>query len=94
MRLQEAAVESGNSILSAEDRSLFRSPTLKSEMLNFANKSDSFGNALFGGVSVVINHSENSDGTVNYLDQQSQEVKISNGLSVGKILLDLRFFSK
>jgi flagellar hook-associated protein 3 FlgL len=58
VRLQEAAVESGNSILSADDRSRFveTAQALKSEMLDLANKSDSFGNALFGGVSGSANH--------------------------------------
>ena len=86
VRLQEAAVESGNSILSAEDRSRFitTARALKSEMLDFANKSDSFGNALFGGVSGSDQpFKENSDGTVNYLGSAvSKEVKVSNGLSV------------
>jgi flagellin-like hook-associated protein FlgL len=86
VRLQEAAVESGNSILSADDRSRFiaTAQALKSEMLDLANKSDSFGNALFGGVSGSDQpFKENSDGTVNYLGSAvSKEVKVSNGLSV------------
>jgi flagellin-like hook-associated protein FlgL len=86
VRLQEAAVESGNSILSADDRSRFiaTSQALKSEMLDLANKTDSFGNALFGGVSGSDQpFKENSDGTVNYLGSAvSKEVKVSNGLSV------------
>ena len=86
VRLQEASVESGNSILSADDRSRFiaTAQALKSEMLDLANKSDSFGNALFGGVSGSDQpFKENSDGTVNYLGSAvSKEVKVSNGLSV------------
>jgi flagellin-like hook-associated protein FlgL len=86
VRLQEASVESGNSILSAEDRSRFiaTAQALKSEMLDLANKSDSFGNALFGGVSGSDQpFKENGDGTVNYLGSAvSKEVKVSNGLSV------------
>ena len=86
VRLQETSVESGNSILSADDRSRFiaTAQALKSEMLDLANKSDSFGNALFGGVSGSDQpFKENSDGTVNYLGSAvSKEVKVSNGLSV------------
>ena len=86
VRLQEAAIESGNSILSADDRSRFiaTAQALKSEMLDLANKSDSFGNALFGGVSGSDQpFRQNSDGTVNYLGSAvSKEVKVSNGLSV------------
>jgi flagellin-like hook-associated protein FlgL len=86
VRLQEASVESGNSILSADDRSRFiaTAQALKSEMLDLANKSDSFGNALFGGVSGSDQpFKENGDGTVNYLGSAvSKEVKVSNGLSV------------
>jgi len=86
VRLQEAAVESGNGILSSEDRSRFvaTAQALKSEMLNLANKSDSFGNALFGGISGSDQpFQENSDGTVNYLGSGvSKEVRVSNGLSV------------
>ena len=86
VRLQEAAVESGNGILSADDRSRFVAiaQALKSEMLDLANKSDSFGNALFGGVSGSDQpFQENSDGTVNYHGSAlSKEVRVSNGLSV------------
>jgi len=86
VRLQEAAVESGNSILSADDRSRFveTAQALKSEMLDLANKSDSFGNALFGGVSGSDQpFQQNSDGTVNYHGSAvSKEVRVSNGLSV------------
>ena len=86
VRLQEAAVESGNSILSADDRSRFVATTqaLKSEMLDLANKTDSFGNTLFGGVSGSDEpFQQNSDGTVNYLGSGvSKEVKVSSGLSV------------
>ena len=86
VRLQEAAVESGNGILSSEDRSRFvaTAQALKSEMLNLANKSDSFGNALFGGISGSDQpFQENSDGTVNYHGSAlSKEVRVSNGLSV------------
>jgi flagellin-like hook-associated protein FlgL len=86
VRLQEAAVESGNGILSADDRSRFvaTAQALKSEMLDLANKSDSFGNALFGGVSGSDQpFQENSDGTVNYHGSAlSKEVRVSNGLSV------------
>jgi len=86
VRLQEAAVESGNSILSADDRSRFieTAQALKTEMLDLANKSDSFGNALFGGISGSRQpFKQNSDGTVNYLGSAvSKHVKVSNGLSV------------
>ncbi len=86
VRLQEAAVESGNSILSADDRSRFvaTAQALKSEMLDLANKTDSFGNTLFGGVSGSdVPFQQNSDGTVNYLGSGvSKQVKVSNGLSV------------
>ena len=86
VRLQEAAVESGNSILSADDRSRFvaTAQALKSEMLDLANKTDSFGNTLFGGVSGSdAPFQQNSDGTVNYLGSGvSKEVKVSSGLSV------------
>ena len=86
VRLQEAAVESGNSILSADDRSRFieTAQALKTEMLDLANKSDSFGNALFGGISGISQpFKQNSDGTVNYLGSAvSKHVKVSNGLSV------------
>jgi flagellar hook-associated protein 3 FlgL len=86
VRLQEAAIESGNSVLSADDRSRFiaTSQALKSEMLDLANKTDSFGNTLFGGVSGSDQpFKENSDGTVNYLGSGvSKKVKVSNGLNV------------
>jgi flagellin-like hook-associated protein FlgL len=98
VRLQEAAVESGNSILSADDRSRFvaTAQALKSEMLDLANKTDSFGNALFGGVSGSDQpFRQNSDGTVNYLGSAvSKEVKVSNGLSVRQNFAGSEVFQK
>ena len=98
VRLQEAAVESGSGILSSEDRSRFfaTAQALKSEMLDLANKTDSFGNPLFGGVSDSDEpFQRNSDGAVNYLGSAvSKEVKVSNGLSVRQNFSGSEVFQK
>ena len=98
VRLQEAAVESGSGILSSEDRSRFfaTAQALKSEMLDLANKTDSFGNPLFGGVSNSDEpFQQNSDGAVNYLGSAvSKEVKVSNGLSVRQNFSGSEVFQK
>jgi flagellin-like hook-associated protein FlgL len=98
VRLQEAAVESGSGILSSEDRSRFfaTAQALKSEMLDLANKTDSFGNPLFGGVSDSDEpFQRNSDGAVNYLGSAvSKEVKVSNGFSVRQNFSGSEVFQK
>jgi flagellin-like hook-associated protein FlgL len=98
VRLQEAAVESGSGMLSSDDRSRFlaTAQALKSEMLDLANKTDSFGNPLFGGVSDSDEpFQRNSDGAVNYLGSAvSKEVKVSNGLSVRQNFSGSEVFQK
>jgi len=86
VRLQEVAVESSSDILSSEERALFKSEvkTLKSEILAVANRKDSFGNSLFGGVSGVEKPFEiSTNGTVDYVGSViSKKLKVSNNISV------------
>ena len=86
IRLQEVCVESGNDILSTDERTTFiaEAKMLKSEFLDLANSTDSFGNALFGGVAgsgkayEISNH-----GAAKYLGSVvSKNVQVSDGLNV------------
>ena len=86
IRLQEVSVESSNDIFSSEERQGFiqEAKMLKSEILDLANTTDSFGNSLFGGVSGLERPFELSgDGEVNYLGSViPKEVQVSSGLNV------------
>ena len=85
VRLQELAVESANGTMSAKEREryIIEAEMIKEEFLDVANQNDSFGNALFAGVSGVSSpFQKDSNGTVSYSGSSiARSVKVSQSLS-------------
>ena len=86
IRFQELAVESANGTMSSKDRERYivEAKMIKDEFFDVANQNDSFGNALFGGISGLAQpFSQNPNGTISYNGSSIEKsVKISNNLSV------------
>ena len=86
VRLQEVSVESANDVLSTEERQRFiqEAKMLKQEMFDAANQTDTFGNALFGGITGNKKPFEMAgDGKVNFVGSAlAKEISVSSGLSV------------
>ena len=85
VRLQELAVESANGTMSAEERERYivEAEMIKNEFVDVANQSDSFGNALFSGVSGVTSpFQKDPNGSVSYSGSSiARSVKVSQSLS-------------
>ena len=85
VRLQELAVESANGIMSAKERERYivEAEMIKDEFLDVANQNDSFGNALFAGVSGVSTpFQKDLNGTVSYSGSSiARSIKVSQSLA-------------
>lgn len=85
VRLQELAVESANGTMSAKERERYivEAEMIKDEFLDVANQNDSFGNALFAGVSGVSTpFQKDLNGTVSYSGSSiARSIKVSQSLA-------------